>query len=199
MDKRDERWDTVKLRSFVTRYVDAHGGEVRGIRVDLDQLRTLLDDAESRLTSSFETIATLTKRQGDLALAILAQAAPDADAVPRAPSASCMCPGCGASMLRVTEEIISDTDESNLSVLTQDIRRSVSATVTALQFHDMASQIIAQVSHRVDMLEEMGVQVGGLPDASIDELAKALTLACNAPGRNPVAQMRMTVGAVELF
>jgi hypothetical protein len=167
----------VKVRSFVLRYMEAHGAETHGVRAELDQLQTILGEAAVRLTSSFETICA-SARHAQLA------------------ANSCL---DGAQTLPVAALGAIDMDQYNLATPAKGIESSINEAMMALQFHDVASQILAHAGRRIEFLERMAGQLEQLPDATIEELDHVLRNACTARGHNPVGQAFMTVGAMELF
>lgn len=167
-----------KVRSFVLRYMEAHGAETQGVRTELDQLRTLLGEAVARLTSSFETIGAYSAR-------------------PAHPAVN----GCfdGAKIIPIAVPGAAGGSRHGAVLLAEGIERSVNEAITALQFYDIASQILAHAGRRIELLERMAGQLERLPDATIEELEDVLRNACAARGHNPAGQAVMTVGAMEFF
>ncbi|MGH8762172.1 MAG: hypothetical protein ACREUR_02960 [Nitrosospira sp.] len=168
MREDDDNAAAVRVRSFVLRYMEAHGAEMRGVRAELDQLQMILGQAVARLTSSFETIGAYSARYGAEAISAIA---PGATGVSR----------------------------YDPSALTEDIESSVNEAITALQFYDIASQILAHAGRRIELLERMAGQLGQLPDTTVEELDHVLRNACEVRGHNPAGQALMTVGAMEFF
>ena len=148
------------------------------MRAELDQLAGLITDATSRLTASFETICTLSARQQQLASAVA--------------SGGCSC-GAEAGSLPVHSRGAPDPEQRDLRALTDNIQRSVNEAVTALQFHDIASQLIGHAARRIELIERMAGQLERLPGDP------GGALACTAQRDNPVGQVRMTAGTIELF
>jgi hypothetical protein len=146
----------MQMQSVVSRYVEAHRAEAQGVRAELDQLRTLLNDAVARLTTTFETMCVLSAR-------------------PQLVESS---PGDVASF--------------------EKLRGRLNEAATALQFHDIATQILAQSMTRIEAIEQMTGRLGQLPGGSLGELDQAWM--CSPVSRpSAVSQSRMTAGAVELF
>ncbi|WP_025039725.1 hypothetical protein [Nitrosospira briensis] len=168
----------VNVRSFVLRYMQAHGAETSGVRAELDQLQAILSEAVTRLMSSFEAIRAYSARH-------LQPAADDVfDSAKTAPAAA-----LGAT----------HAGQCKPAGFTADIEDSINEAMTALQFHDIASQILAHTRRRIEFLERMAEQLEQLPDTTIKDLDHAIRKACTDRGHNPVGQAVMTVGAVELF
>jgi hypothetical protein len=146
----------IHMRSFVSRYVEAHRVEAQGVRAELDQLGLLLNDAVARLSASFETMCLLS-----------------------------------AGLQRVEVQ-------AGDSAPFEKLQGRLNEAATALQFHDIATQILAQSLKRIELIEQMTGSLRHLPDGSLDDLTKELVCSTTR-GSNPVTQSRMTVGAVELF
>ena len=107
---------------------------------------------------------------------------------------------------------------TQLAGVTQDIEMQVNAAVTALQFQDLATQLIDYSQSRMDVIEKMAeglqrlpqmVRVLGQPgmpgagEARVDQLmaegAGALDALRNGRRSNPVFQASMGRGSVDLF
>lgn len=168
----------VNVRSFVLLYRQAHGAETSGVRAELDQLQAILSEAMTCLMSNFEAIRAYSARH-------LQPAADDSfDRGKTAPAAALGATGAG---------------QCNPAVLIADIEGSINEAMTALQFHDIASQILAHARRRIEFLERMAEQLEQLPDTTIQELERVIRKACTDRGHNPVGQAVMTIGAVEFF
>lgn len=187
----------VTLRPLLSKYVEAHRVESSGVCAELDQLDALLADAVSRLTSSFETIGALSVRQRQLMFTDAGKS--DSWVAPclRKPPVANDEPNERAGV--VVAPVLDAHSRDDLRALTEDIERHVQKAVTALQFQDIASQLLSHAVKRMDLLERMAGQIERLPDIAIEELNEALSLVRAEPGGNPVAQARMNEGTVELF
>ncbi|SEO49992.1 hypothetical protein [Nitrosovibrio sp. Nv6] len=178
MGKDDDNGATAKVRSFVLRYMEAHGTEMQGVRTELDQLQAILGEAVARLTSSFETIGAYSTR--------LSQRGMD----------DCL---DGAGTIPVAALGATAGYQHDPALLTEGIGSSVNEAITALQFYDIASQILAHAGRRIELLERLAGQLGQLPDTTVEELEDVLRNACAVRGHNPAGQAFMTVGAMEFF
>jgi hypothetical protein len=158
--------------------MQAHGAETSGVRAELDQLQAILSEAVTRLMSSFEAIRAYSARH------LQPVADGSFDNAKTAPAAA-----LGAT----------DAGQCTLAVFTADIEGSINEAMTALQFHDITSQILAHARRRIEFLERIAEQLEQLPDTSIKELDHVIRKACTDRGHNPVGQAVMTVGAMELF
>lgn len=183
-----------RLRAGVMQFLDAHGAEARRVRGQLEQLRILLGDAAGRLGASFATMHALAARQQEIARAmanacgtrVCAQPAANDDGGPDAAAA----PSFAGSAPETADE---------LGAVTRELERTVHEAVTALQFQDIAAQLVGHTAERVEALDRMAGKLERLPDASADDLGKALASARAGRCDNPVSQAQMTHGAVELF
>lgn len=83
--------------------------------------------------------------------------------------------------------------------ISQEMEDAVGSAVSALQFQDMASQLVGHAARRIEVLERIAAALGRMPQVSVDELTQAVegTLCAGADG--PVAQACMTGGSVDLF
>lgn len=178
MGKDDDNAAAAKVRSFVLRYTEAHGAETQGVRTELDQLQTILGEAVARLTTSFETIGAYTTRPAQRAVN------------------DCF---DGAESAPVAALDATAGNQHGPGLLTEGIESSVNEAITALQFYDIASQILAHAGRRIELLERMAGQLGQLPDTTVEELEDVLRNAGAARGHNPAGQAFMTVGAMEFF
>jgi len=71
--------------------------------------------------------------------------------------------------------------------------------VTALQFQDIASQLLGHTAARLQALERMSSALARLPESSSDDLCSALVAARGMRIASPVGQGRMSEGGIELF
>ncbi len=80
-----------------------------------------------------------------------------------------------------------------------DMERAVGNAISALQFQDMANQLVGHAAKRIELLERIAGTLARLPDVSADELANEVagTVAARADG--PVEQACMDGGSVDLF
>jgi hypothetical protein len=185
-----------RLRAGVMQFLDAHGAEAHRVRGQLEQLRILLGDAAGRLGASFAAMHALAARQREIARAIAsaggirvrAQAAANDDT--GAQSDVRPEPAAGPEAEAVADE---------LGAVTRELQRTVHEAVTALQFQDIAAQLLGYTAERVDALDRMAGKLERLPNASADELGKALASAQSGRRDNPVSQAQMAHGTVELF
>lgn len=83
-------------------------------------------------------------------------------------------------------------------VMTEDVERAVGNAISAMQFQDMAVQLVGHAAQRIALLEKISESLSRMPEASIDELAAAVA-ATTCGRRSPVEQACMTGGSVELF
>ena len=81
----------------------------------------------------------------------------------------------------------------------QDMERAVGNAVSALQFQDMANQLVGHAAQRIELLERIAESLRRLPDVSMEELTDAVEATVCARQDGPVAQACMTGGSVDLF
>jgi len=81
----------------------------------------------------------------------------------------------------------------------QDMERAVGNAVSALQFQDMANQLLGHAVQRIELLERIAASLRRLPDVSVDELTDAVEGAACARPNGPVEQACMSGGSVDLF
>jgi hypothetical protein len=84
-------------------------------------------------------------------------------------------------------------------VVTQDIDLAVGNAISALQFQDMATQLLGHASQRIALLERISEPLGRLPQVSVVELTQALAGTPAERSSGPVVQACMNGGSVELF
>lgn len=89
----------------------------------------------------------------------------------------------------------SDGDDKRDSVAYQNLMKELGAAVTALQFQDMASQLIVHTNHRLrSCVDTLAQEAFGDDDEDGQSAVEA------PPQRpNPVTQSEMDAGSVELF
>ncbi len=80
-----------------------------------------------------------------------------------------------------------------------DVKRAVGNAISALQFQDMATQLVSHAAQRLTVLEKITQSLGRLPDASVDDLAAAVSDTLRGRHTSPVEQVCMAGGSVELF
>jgi len=141
-------------RLFMARYLEIHEAQARSVRLDLDRLRSLIDDASERLMTSFDAIKAFSASH-------------------RAPV--------------------------GVSVNVEDVERAVDNAVSALQFQDMATQLVGHAVQRVALLERITQSLGRLPEASVCDLVAAVAETTCGRDTGPVEQACMTGGSVDLF
>lgn len=89
----------------------------------------------------------------------------------------------------------SDGDDKRDSVAYQGLMQQLGAAVTALQFQDMASQLIVHTNHRLrSCVDTLAQQAFGEDDEDGQSAIEAPPLR-----PNPVTQSEMDAGSVELF
>lgn len=78
---------------------------------------------------------------------------------------------------------------------------AVDNAVSALQFQDMAQQLLGHAAKRIEVLERITAPLARLPDASAQDLSVAVqgTVYQRSNGNGPVEQACMDGGSVELF
>ena len=86
---------------------------------------------------------------------------------------------------------------SELDAISQDLQRSLGKAATALQFHDISSQLLARAFRRVDRMGRMSAQLKGLAGNSGIEAAPPPGFAVQRD--NSVGQSLMATGKFELF
>lgn len=84
-------------------------------------------------------------------------------------------------------------------VAAEDVERAVGNAVSALQFQDMATQLVGHAVQRIELLEKITELLGRLPEVSVEELTAAVTETTCEQHTGPVEQACMTGGSVELF
>lgn len=142
-------------QAFIAYYLEIHQEQVRSARLDLDRLRSLIDDASARLLESFDVIGTFSKSRRVAAL-------------------------------------------DGFDVMNEDVERAVGNAISAMQFQDMATQLVGHAAQRMALLEKIAESLSRMPEAPIAELAAAVANA-TCGRRSPVEQAGMAGGAVELF
>ena len=183
-----------RLRAGVMQFLEAHGTEARRVRVQLEQLKDLLADAAGRLGVSFAAMHALAARQQEIARAIASAGGTQVRAQPAANDADV--PDAAAPQLTAGS---APEAADELGAVTRELERTVHEAVTALQFQDIAPQLVGHTAERVDALDRMAGKLERLPDASAGELGKALESAQAGRRDSPVKQAQMAHGAVELF
>jgi hypothetical protein len=87
--------------------------------------------------------------------------------------------------------------EAATAAASSDALAALGGAVTALQFHDLASQLIAHTSQR---LRHCAERLGRDAFCGADDADEDAALVAEAPLRpNPVTQAEMDAGSVELF
>lgn len=81
----------------------------------------------------------------------------------------------------------------------EDMDHAVGNAISALQFQDMANQLVGHAAKRIASLERLTDTLRRLPDASVDELAQAVADAGCERNFGPVEQESMASGSTELF
>lgn len=143
-------------QTFIARYRHIHEFQASSARLDLDRLRSLINDASARLMTSFDVIGALAKNRRN--------------SVPNGSDA-----------------------------VVGDVEQAVNSAVSALQFQDMATQLVGHAAQRIALLEKITESLGRLPEVSIDELTAAVAATNCEHHTGPVEQASVTGGSVELF
>ena len=94
---------------------------------------------------------------------------------------------------------LADQRGDTLPAINQDIARAVGNAVSALQFQDMATQLVGHTVQRIEVLERITQSLGRMPQASVEELTEVLDAAGCTRSSGPVEQASMSNGSVELF
>ena len=84
-------------------------------------------------------------------------------------------------------------------VLPPDLRQALDNAVSALQFPDMATQLIDHVVQRIALLEKITQALGCSPQLSAGEFTAVLAAVAGGQFSAPVEQSCMAGGSVELF
>lgn len=165
--------ESAAARSLLDAYAEICGRETRGVRDDLAQLDGLLADAAARLAASFERLSALASRCCTDAYIEPRPAANDAPQDAPAPAAA--------------------------RPASDEAASAFSEAVTALQFQDIASQLVGHAAARLEALERIASELARLGDASPEALSRTLAAAHGDLRASPVGQRRLSEGAVELF
>ena len=103
-----------------------------------------------------------------------------------------------SAIRQVNDKIGQNAAEINR--ISADMESAVNQAVTALQFQDMATQLIG---HTVTRLDQMGFALCHLADAGPQVSAQEMTLSIErlreATSHNPVQQAALSSGSIELF
>ena len=81
----------------------------------------------------------------------------------------------------------------------EEMERAVGNAVSALQFQDMANQLVGHAAQRIELLERIAGSLGRWPDVTVDELTNEVEGTVCARQNGPVEQACMTGGSVDLF
>lgn len=92
-----------------------------------------------------------------------------------------------------------DQRGDTLPAINQNIARAVGNAVSALQFQDMATQLLGHTVQRIEVLERITQSLGRMPQASVEELTELLGPAGCTRRSGPVEQASMSNGSVALF
>jgi methyl-accepting chemotaxis protein len=104
---------------------------------------------------------------------------------------------------RINAELARAMERS--AVLTRGMEERVNEAVTALQFQDITTQLLANCRGRVEMVEQLleaiESEFAGTPGRAPvqDVLADLVARTSALEARNPAAQKRMAGGDVDLF
>jgi methyl-accepting chemotaxis protein len=106
--------------------------------------------------------------------------------------------GTMVEIQRANEEIGRGAEEINR--LSADMESAVNQAVTALQFQDLASQLIGHTLVRLDEADRALSRIGGQDQQTAEQdLAASVERIRLATGHNPVQQVALSSGTVELF
>lgn len=81
----------------------------------------------------------------------------------------------------------------------KDMERAVGNAVSALQFQDMANQLVGHAVKRIELLERVAASLARLPEVSVDDLTNEVEGTVCARDTGPVEQACMSGGSVDLF
>jgi hypothetical protein len=81
----------------------------------------------------------------------------------------------------------------------RDVDLAVGNAVRALQFQDMATQLVGHAVQRITLLERITESLSRLPDASVDDLRAAVVATTCERHAGPVEQACVSGGSVELY
>lgn len=81
----------------------------------------------------------------------------------------------------------------------QDMENAVGNAVSALQFQDMANQLVGHAVERIELLERVAASLARLPEVSADDLTNEVEATVCARDTGPVEQACMSGGSVDLF
>lgn len=81
----------------------------------------------------------------------------------------------------------------------QDMEIAVGNAVSALQFQDMANQLVGHAVQRIELLERIAASLARLPEVSADDLTNEVAGTVCARSSGPVEQACMSGGSVDLF
>lgn len=157
-------------RTLLARYLEIHAAQAGTARSELNRLKGLIDDAGARLISSFGAIHALSVRNREL--------------VRRA--------ACAPA-------IVNGAEQRELDAVSEDIKREMENAVSALQFQDMATQLVGHAVDRITMLERMSEPLRRIPDATMDDLLSVIAASSGAVRASAVGQASMAGGSVDLF
>lgn len=189
-----------RLRLFLGAYHEVHGAESRGARAELEQLKGLLSDAAARLTASFEQMSALASRQQEIALGIARASHPGTCGCAAAAANDSDGADDGGEAIRISLPATqAPSAAGDLDAVTEDIERTANEAITALQFQDIASQLVGHTAERLDVLDRMAGELVRLPEATVDEMGEALAAARGARRSNSVSQRNLGDGGAELF
>lgn len=153
---------------------DRTGEFSRAIRRDMEGIEKSVDNAEAVITrmASQDMVGALQSKQ-------------------RAETAM-------VSIQQTNDSIAESADAINR--ISAELESKVNDAVTALQFQDMASQLIVHTITRIDEAERvLGALSGNDPAAAARQAERAIAAMREATRHNPVQQQAVASGDVELF
>lgn len=80
-----------------------------------------------------------------------------------------------------------------------EITAAVDNAMSALQFQDMAGQLVGHAAKRIELLERITAPLSRLPEVSMEDLSNAVAGTVYDRDTGPVEQACMSGGSVDLF
>lgn len=104
-----------------------------------------------------------------------------------------------AQLMASFDAIQAFTKQPHIGELDAKVGEAIGSAVSALQFQDMATQLVGHVVKRMVLLEKIAEPLGRLSMASVEELKQAVDSAGCGHRLGPVEQVSMMGGEVDLF
>ncbi|TCV83300.1 hypothetical protein [Sulfurirhabdus autotrophica] len=164
---------------------------------ELTQLRVLLEDAIHKLLTSFTAIENQTRQQHAIYLKLTENISHE-------------------KLIETESSANNDALVAQIGTLSEQTGQNVRTTITSLQFQDLAAQIIAHVSNRLDSLESIMKNISNVHMTlnqhdsdnlsnliqNLNHFKKAINEASELISKakyNPVSQTHMGAGDIDLF